>query len=295
MNNRPFVSGVLRFSASLMLALAAARPATAQVTLTLETSTYVPALYTVADQNYGPSSAAGTANVSTAYGQAQATSTFGVMQLFASSAADPMGGDGDEVTTHAMARAVWTDSILVTAAGLAGTQGRLHAQFQAGGSLSLPGSVSSTFTGAQPVNVSWSLAASPNYLFGDEGQVGGVSRLDIVAGDVSELSGSANFQVYDLSIPFTFGSAFTLTITGRAESLVQPRGMTEALSAASTFNLHWLGINEVVDLGNTPLAGVTVASTGDWITTNAIPEPATYAMFAGLAALGLVAWRRRGA
>lgn len=265
----------------------------AQVALTLQTTTSVPNSHTVATQAYGPSSASGTASVSTAYGSAQATSSFGTMQLYASASADPLAGEGDTVTTNSLARAVWTDSILVTAAGLGGTQGRLHVQFQAGGSLSLPGSVNSNFTGAQPVNVSWSLASNPNYLFGDEGQVGGVQRLDIVSGDVSELSGSPNFQIYDLYIPFTFGNSFTLTLTGQAHSIVQPRGMTDPLSASSTFNLNWLGLVEVVDTGDNPLAGVTVASTGDWITTSAIPEPSTYAALAGLGALGLAAWRRR--
>ncbi len=265
----------------------------AQVALTLQTTTSVPASHTVATHAYGPSDAAGTASIATAYGSAQATSSFGTMQLYAYASADPLAGEGDTVTTNSLARAVWTDSILVTAAGLGGTQGRLHVQFQAGGSLSLPGSVNSNFTGAQPVNVSWSLASSPNYLFGDEGTVGGVQRLDIVSGDVSELSGSPNFQVYDLYIPFTFGNSFMLTLTGQARSIVQPRGMTDPLSASSTFNLNWLGLIEVVDTGNNPLAGVTVASTDDWLTTSAIPEPSTYALLAGVAALGWSAWRRR--
>lgn len=279
----------------LCLALGGASPAEAQVTLTLETTTYIPAGATLTDQDYGPSSASGTASVSSAYGAAQATSVFGTMQLYAYSTANPLGGDGDVITTSSMARAVWTDTILVTASGLAGTQGRLHARFQASGTLSLPASLDSTFVGAQPVNVSWSLGSNPNYQFGDEGQVGGAQRLDVVGTNVTELSGSPNFQVYDLYIPFTFGDAFTLTITGQASSYVQPRGMDDPLSASSTFNLNWLGITEVVDLGNNPLAGVAIASTGAWITTSAIPEPSTYAALAGLAALGFVMWRpRRG-
>lgn len=281
---------------SLGLMLGGASPMIAQVTLTLETTTFVPAVATLTDQDYGPSSVLGTASVSSAYGQAEATSAFGTMQLYAYSSADPLGGNGDTISTSSFARAVWTDSILVTASGLAGTQGRLHAQFQSSGSLSLPATVNSNFSGAQPVNIQWSLGANPNHMFGGEGQVGGVRGLyiDFVEGNyVSILSGSAAFQVYDLYIPFTFGDAFTLTVTGQATSFVQPRGMTDPLSASSTFSLHWLGITEVVDISNNPLAEVAISSTGDWLTTSAIPEPSTYAMLAGLAALGLAMWRRR--
>lgn len=286
------LSPALAFS----LALGGTLPAAAQVALELETSTFVPAGATVQSGNYGLSTASATASVSTTWGTAQATSVFGSMQLYASSSADPLSGQGDTITTSTFARALWTDSILVTADGLNGT-GRLHAQFQASGSLSLPASVDSNFTGAQPVSVSWSLGASPNDGFGGEGQVGGIRLLDIDSINsttFSVLSGSANFQVYDLYIPFTFGQAFSLTITGRASSVVQPQGMNVPLSASSTFNLTWLGITEVVDLNNNPLGGVTIASTGDWITTSAIPEPSTYAVLAGLAVLGLAMWRRRG-
>ncbi len=271
-------------------------PAAAQVSLELESITYVPAVETVEQQTYGPSDALATASVSTTYGAAQASSTFGSMQLYALSWADPQDGHGDTVTTSTYAKAVWADSILVTGAGLAGTQGRLHAQFQASGSLNLPGSVNSTFTGAQPVNVSWSLGANPNYQFGGEGQVDGSRQLyiDLIGGNPeSVLSGSANFQVYDLYIPFTFGDAFTLTITGRAASFVQPRGMNDSLTASATFNLNWLGVTEVLDESDNPLSGISIQSTGDWITASAIPEPSTYAAVAGLAALGLAAWRRK--
>ncbi|KAB2908590.1 MAG: PEP-CTERM sorting domain-containing protein [Dechloromonas sp.] len=281
---------------SLALSLFLAVQGTAQITLTLESVTFVPAGATVDEDYYGPSSTSGSASLSTAFGQAQAEASLGSMQLFAFSSSDPNLVHGDTLTTSTFAQAAWTDSILVTASGLAGTGGRLHAQFLASGSLSLPGSINSTFTGAQPVSVRWSLGASPNYMFGGEGQVDGLRMIDIdlVEGTpVSVLSGSANFQVYDLYIPFTFGESFNLTITGRAASLVQPRGMTVPLSASSTLNITWMGITEVLDASEAPLVGYTVASTGDWIVTSAVPEPSTYAAFAGVVVLAVVIYRRR--
>ncbi len=297
MNHSPLFFRAAASICILGMALGGGLRVAAQVTLELETTTFVPAVTVLTSDVYGPSSAAGTASVATAYGSATATATFGSMHLHAFSSADPQAGSGDTVTTSSFARAVWSDSILVTATGLAGTPGRLHAQFLASGSLSLPASVNSTFTGAQPVVVSWSLGANPNSGFGGEGQVDGSRQLyiDLIGGNPeSVLSGSANFQVYDLYIPFTFGDAFELTITGRAASFVQPRGMNDPLTASSTFNLNWLGVTEVLDESDNPLSGISIQSTGDWITASTIPEPSTYAAVAGLAALGLAVWRRRG-
>lgn len=281
-----------------------ATTAPGQITLTLETTSYTPGYGTHA-QDTITDLAANSAGVSTAYGSGSATSTFGLMQLSSSSFATYQVGEGfgDTFTTTGSSQARWQDSILVTAAapGLAGTGAWLHARFQTSGSLSVPGSINSTFSGAQPASAGWSVGAQPNTGFGGEGQVDGTRSIyiDFVGGEYVSifLNDSPNFQVYDLYIPFTFGEAFNFQFTGSAQSFVQPRGMEVGASLATSANVTvtWLGIAAVLDENDNPLSGITIQSTGNWITASAIPEPSTYAALAGLAALGLAVWRRRRA
>lgn len=269
--------------------------ACAQVTLDLETTTYVPAVETVVTDT--TIVVANSASVSTAYGSGTVLSSLGLMQLSSVSTVTHTLTYGDTLTTLGYSEAKWEDSILVTATApeLNGTSGRLHVQFTVNGTLNVPFPVASTFVGADPVSAGWQVSVNRAVGFGGENSVDGSQSIHIDAGPVSLLNGSPNFQTYDLIIPFTFGEAFDFSVTGRASTLVQPRGMAlnDSLSATSNITVTWLGLVEVTDDLENPLSGITVASTGNWLTTSAIPEPSTYAAFAGLVALGLVAWRRR--
>jgi hypothetical protein len=289
MNSIPRTSGIL------LLASLAATVAYAQVTLELETTTYVPAVESVATDT--ENIVAGSASVSTAYGGGTATSTFGLMHLISASSATYNIGHGDTLSTQGYSRAKWEDSILVTAAApeLAGTGGRLHVQFTVSGTLNVPHPVASTFVGAQPVSAGWQISVNRAHQFGDENSVNGGRSIYIDAGPTSLLNGSPDFQTYDLYIPFTFGESFNFRVTGSAQSFAQPRGMElgASLGSSSDITVTWLGLVGVTDEADNPLSGITVASTGDWLTTSAIPEPSTYAALAGLAALGLAAWRRK--
>ncbi len=283
------------FSVAVSAAWLLATVVCAQVTLDLETTTYVPAVETVVTDT--ENIVAGSASVSTGFGSGSALSSLGLMQLSSASTATHTLTYGDTLTTLGYAEAKWEDSILVTATApeLNGTSGRLHVQFTVNGSLNVPFPVASTFVGAQPASAGWQVSVNRSVGFGGENSVDGSQSVYIDAGPVSLLNGTPNFQTYDLIIPFTFGEAFDFRVTGRASTLVQPRGMAlgDGLSATSNITVTWLGLVEVTDDLENPLSGITVASTGDWLTTSAIPEPSTYAAVAGLAALGLAAWRRR--
>jgi len=295
------MNSVLRGILSTVAALFLAAVGGAQVTLDLETTTYVPAGATVTTD--AQNVVAGVASVATSYGSSSATSTFGSMQLNSTSSGTHTETYGDTLTTRSQAEAKWQDSILVTAAApeLNGTNGRLHARFTVSGNLNVPYPVASTFAGAQPVSANWQVSVNRGYQFGDENSVGGGLSvyIDYTVGPPADifpvLNGSADFQTYDLVIPFTFGEAFDFRFTGQAQSYVQPRGMEvgDGLGSSASITVTWLGIEEITDEENNPLAGITIASTGAWITASAIPEPSTYAMMAGAAALGLAAWRRR--
>jgi len=70
-------------------------------------------------------------------------------------------------------------------------------------------------------------------------------------------------------------------------STAQQVGLTisNAYADGSYYSASGSGVNFVMNVGGTDAAFAVTAS--------AIPEPSTYAMLAGLAALGLAAWRRR--
>ena len=61
--------------------------------------------------------------------------------------------------------------------------------------------------------------------------------------------------------------------------------ISNAYTDGSYYSSSGSGVNYTMNVGGTDAAFA--------VTATAIPEPATYAMLAGLAALGLAAWRRR--
>ncbi|MDI1250507.1 MAG: PEP-CTERM sorting domain-containing protein [Lacunisphaera sp.] len=71
-------------------------------------------------------------------------------------------------------------------------------------------------------------------------------------------------------------------------STAQQVGLTigNAYTDGSYYSASGSGVNYTMNVGGTDAAFV--------VTATAIPEPSTYAALAGLAALGLAAWRRHG-
>lgn len=288
----------LPFLPAISSAWLLATVAGAQVTLDVHTITHVPGGDTVVSDTENV--VASSASVSTAYGSGTAGSIFGSMQLSSHSSSTHQAPYDDTLTTLAHAEAKWEDSILVTAAApeLDGTNGRLHVRFTVNGSLIAPTSVNSDFAGAYVAAAHWLLGVNRSDGFGSEGSVGGHRTLYVEWNGSSYeylTLGTPGFQTFDLIIPFTFGEAFDFRVTGRVDTMAQPRGMpvNDGLSASSEITVTWLGLVGVTDEEDNPLSGITIASTGDWLTTSAIPEPSTYAALAGLAALGLAAWWRK--
>lgn len=119
---------------------------------------------------------------------------------------------------------------------------------------------------------------------------------------------------------FAFGRDNTGVLTDRANDVFTVQYTTDSVTAGTAAAANWLTVASLDYFGaapaspalrhlynlNAPLTGVTAfrlvafggISAGQAIdeieaySTSAVPEPSTYAAFAGLAALGLVVWRR---
>jgi len=237
----------------------------------------------------------------------------GILRVSVSGQAATFGGSSAGASFQSTVFAQFTDVLNVNGGALNGSAGFLTASLIVGGSTGARADLFSRFdsayadarigiegTGFAPTDTS-------SFPFGNAGVAGykygrtSVSSPNPNSGTTRETSNIP--AVFDLTIPFTFGSdklilyrtsVFALATTGSLGA--QSAGATAASFADYGQTLQWGGISGIFTAQGVQVDDFTLQSRSgfDYLTAPvaAIPEPSTWAMLiAGLLALGAVVKR----
>ena len=124
-------------------------------------------------------------------------------------------------------------------------------------------------------------------LDGEIGQItdsGGTLRNQAVGGFVSAAAADTTPVTISLTLGLDDGSYLLESSLWTTETVAQQSGTIEGLSGATVDNFRWVAANWTAGTDFVEL---------DQIVVQTVPEPSTYALFAGLLGLGAVALRRR--
>jgi hypothetical protein len=221
------------------------------------------------------------------YGQASASSSFGVLRASSSIGVPPRGSSFYNAVSFS--EASFRDDFLIDAPGLTGTQGSVTVRFTIDGSLSA--NAVGTPSYSAPGNATYARAG---YTFGVNPNSGdSYTQRKHWDGSTSGTQFLGVEQVHTLY--FTYGTTLenvTLRITTTNSAAGEGYSYYSATASDLSHTAIWGGFGEVRDAGGNIVENYSFSSASGTDYTQAVPEPAT-SLLAGLGLAFTLLRRRR--
>ena len=211
------------------------------------------------------------------------------------------------INAQGSASAQWSDSLIVSAAGLTGQSGTITASIVLSGTfgtgIGTLGPLDDPLADAYMRILGTGLPTSGSFLDPDLAAIcGGWAFCGRSIEDALRTYSGSNFpgNVITVSIPVVFGSAttlgFTIDVFARASSSSFAGGIGTSAGATSNFSstLRWGGILGVFDANGNQIQGYAATSASGFdYTVAAVPTPSASALLAVAVAALAQRWRRQ--